>query len=639
MDNLSEKHSTATENFMQAMSEQLEQIQVSRLQELTTDIKRLQTDKIRLQQEVDQIIAQKELIQAQQQQLITNWAQNIAMQLEQELLLQLSENLRNSLLSSTEIMQYGDNAQKLLTSYDQTLHTAFNSLQQDLYSYQNALSQQLSDMHNLEQQGEAIIEALVERMKNVTLPKYANNSLQSPLNYQSNNQYQEIPSINVDNDFYIAGETKINNNGNGTVIALDNQITNPQYLENDINPHNQDNYQNYNFNYKRETLPEIQPKSEDIPSDIPEAKSALKIPEKRRKVSEQVTQNPLVNKLQLFLKNGENKIGFVLMTLAIVALGLHDIGISILATKSNFLGIIPLGGFIKMILGNSLLILWLRMIVVLPLLSLICTLIYPQIWRDINKFLFEQDRSLGISILKAVTSSPVISGIFLFISQFLLYLSFGQINNPGIGVTILFMYPLITIPLLWLFYRQKPTLLAWGVIVNIILGVALAISPVLLGANNISNLGIISAIGAGFSFAIYIIYPQPINKISTISINLIQFITVFVSTSFALMLPLPPALSPQVLSNNWLGLITGILVLGILAVISFVFSHFGKTLLGVGKSSLIYATYPAATAILAYLVIPGKSTFLTIFQILGVALVTFAVTAMNFERMIETNKS
>ncbi|NJL21062.1 MAG: EamA family transporter [Leptolyngbyaceae cyanobacterium SM1_3_5] len=72
--------------------------------------------------------------------------------------------------------------------------------------------------------------------------------------------------------------------------------------------------------------------------------------------------------------------------------------------------------------------------------------IYPAVWRDLRSFLESRDRS----ILVAVTSS----GFFLFLSQVLIYIAIGQVG-PGVAVTILFMYPLVTVPLAWLLFRDR----------------------------------------------------------------------------------------------------------------------------------------------------------------------------------------
>jgi drug/metabolite transporter (DMT)-like permease len=76
-------------------------------------------------------------------------------------------------------------------------------------------------------------------------------------------------------------------------------------------------------------------------------------------------------------------------------------------------------------LGNSLLILWLRMLVVVPLMAILVTVLYPAVWRDIKQFAQSKDWFL-FNVLG--------SGFFLFLSQVLIYLALGTIS-PGVAIT------------------------------------------------------------------------------------------------------------------------------------------------------------------------------------------------------------
>ncbi len=616
MDDLPQRHSQSTDNFLRSMSEQFENIQQSRLQELGDDIKRLHSEKLRLQQEIDIMLQQKDLLANQQQQLINNWVENMATQLQEELLFHISQKLTESLPSATRITEYGDNAQKLLTSFDETLRSAFLALKQDLYSYQNALSQQLYDMHTLEQQGEAIISALIQRLNSLPLEKVAPRSIESPLYNppSNNNNSQSYPPYPED----IKSMSMEIINNDVEEFGRNGKVQDTKYVESAITPiATIEDFNHYSDEDVITPPPIIKPKI------TPRKKSVI------------ITNDSESTLGKDFIKPFQNQIGLGLMIISVLALALHDIVIKIISVKSNFLGT-PVGGFINMMVGNSLLMIWLRMIVVLPLISLINMMIYPDLWKDINKFFFGQDNSPWKSLFKAITSSIVISGLFLFLFQLFLYLSLGKIGNPGIGLTIVFIYPMISIPLTWWLFGQKPNLLKLGVVANIILGVILTASPIIEGNGKMSLFGLISALGAGVSFAFYLIFTQKglLKKWHSITVSLIQFFTVFILTSISLMLPLPNTLTPQVLSNQWMGLLTGVFILGILAIVSYLSNYFGSKFMGNGKENSITSLYPVITVILAYLLIPGRPTNLTIFQIIGVALVTFGMTIMNFNRMI-----
>ncbi|WP_416675085.1 hypothetical protein [Egbenema bharatensis] len=75
---------------------------------------------------------------------------------------QLQQTVDVSQLSLTQVDP--EQTQRLLASIDETVNRAFTSLNHDLSSYQSALSQQINRMHDLGQQGEAILEVLVGRI-------------------------------------------------------------------------------------------------------------------------------------------------------------------------------------------------------------------------------------------------------------------------------------------------------------------------------------------------------------------------------------------------------------------------------------------------------------------------------------------
>ncbi|HEY9706489.1 MAG TPA: hypothetical protein V6C58_28910, partial [Allocoleopsis sp.] len=387
MDDLPQRHSQSADNFLRSMSEQFEHIQQSRLQELGDDIKRLHSEKLRLQQEIDIMLQQKDLLANQQQQLINNWVENMATQLQEELLFHISQKLNESLPSSTRITEYGDNAQQLLSSFDETLRAAFLALRQDLYSYQNALSQQLNDMHNLEQQGEAIIAALIQRLNSLPLEKVAPRSIESPLynppsnnsNYPGDTPYPEdIKSMSME---------IINNDVSD--LGINGNVQDKIYVESTITPIAK--IENFN-NYSDENV--------IIPPVIVNPKNTRQS-RKKSIIIPNESKSKLVTDL---IKPFQSQIGLGLIIISVLALALHDIVIKIISAKSNFLGS-PVGGFINMMVGNSLLIIWLRMIVVLPLISFINMMIYPDLWKDINRFFFGQDNSPWKSLFKAITSS------------------------------------------------------------------------------------------------------------------------------------------------------------------------------------------------------------------------------------------
>ncbi|MGA7932415.1 MAG: DMT family transporter, partial [Kovacikia sp.] len=314
------------------------------------------------------------------------------------------------------------------------------------------------------------------------------------------------------------------------------------------------------------------------------------------------------------------QLGLALVLLSTVALSIHNVVVRIIGNESTVLGFLRIGGVINITsLGNSLLILWLRMLVVLPLMIPVAMFLYPAVWRDIKRFTSAPDRRPLFNVLG--------SGFFLFLSQILIYIAIGKIG-AGPAVTILFMYPIVTVPLAWLLFGDRPTTLRWIVMGTISLGVIFTALPNVSSASNVTSAGIITAVLAGVAFAFYLVFMQlGFKKLHPIPVSLVQFFTIFVLTSLILTLS-PIDLKVQV--ENPLGFIVGGIVLGALTLIGYLANNFGVRFMGAARASIIASSGPVMTAFLAWLIIHSP---LQAIQVLGILLVTGGVTALSFERM------
>uniref|UniRef100_A0ACD5GV37 Uncharacterized protein n=1 Tax=Desertifilum tharense IPPAS B-1220 TaxID=1781255 RepID=A0ACD5GV37_9CYAN len=192
VDNLPEnpgvEDAKTAQDLLSRLTQELESLQQNLMVQMNQDLKRLQTEKSRLEEEIEELQARAQHLKSQQLDSIflsSNHHQQLATQeLAQALALQLREFLNQrleelaaqahqdaiaandrSLNALNAAQEQHQNAHRLLASLESTLSLTFQTLQQDLGSYQSSLSQQLSRMYNLEQQGEAILEALVNRLR------------------------------------------------------------------------------------------------------------------------------------------------------------------------------------------------------------------------------------------------------------------------------------------------------------------------------------------------------------------------------------------------------------------------------------------------------------------------------------------
>ncbi|MBD2057350.1 EamA family transporter [Oculatella sp. FACHB-28] len=608
LDNLPENSGAADPNAAQdilnTVTQDLRQLQQELVSQLHQDVQRLQAEKARLQGDIDNLQSQQQVALSQQQRAQQQlWAKQLAQALAQHLqgaLVQrmeqtnLPQRVGTNLPAAPAANSHHENAYRLLASLDATLNRTLTSLRQDLTSYQSSLSQQISRMHNLEQQGEAILEALVSRLSQqlqAEIVREQTGEFQPPTGGAGTNGDHRPPS----------GEQLVQGNGtqgNG-IQGNGNSAT---------------GYPRANLRSSHEVM---QSPRQRPPSVLPVAPSTA--------------PDPAVAPMRLTSPMGlsQFQIGLALILLSTIALSLHNVVVGVIGNPTSVLGSFELGGFLKLGLGNALLILLLRMMIVVPLMIWMAQRLYPSVWQDIKNFLTSNDRRLLMTVIG--------SGGCLFLSQVLIYIAIAEIG-PGVAVTILFMYPLITVPLAWLFFGDRPTLLRWVVMLVISIGIVLAALPRITQTSSVSGAGVAIAVGSGIAFACYLISMQIcFRKLHPVPVSLAQFLTIgflaAVSLIFLPALPLPDRWSAQVSIDQPLGFAIGGIFLGVLTLVGYLSNNFGVRFLGAARTSIIASTGPVLTALLAFLLTPGPFTQLQVVQWLGIIVVTFGVIALSFERM------
>lgn len=551
------------------LAQEVNQLQAEKAR-LTSDVQKLQTQHHQLQLQNSQALSQQQIAQ---QQL---WAKQLALalsnHLQRLLIQQISQTIKSSQTNGTPLSMTGDsqahseNAHRLLASLDTTFSATFKSLQQELNSYQSSLSQQLNRMHTLEQQGEAVLEALVQRLRE---------QLQLEAEKQSQLSQSDV--------YKTIGSTS-------EASSAPNQETVSQTSSLQAEP----------------------PHARQVNSSkVPASSTPLAVP------GMPPPQKAVKKELPTFW------VGLCLVLLSTVALSTHNVVVRIIGRASSILGSPPFGGFINItVLGNSLLILWLRMLVVLPLMVVVAMILYPAVWRDLKKFFTCGDRRPIFNVVG--------SGAFLFLSQVLIYIAIGQIG-AGPAVTILFMYPVITVPLAWLLFGDRPTPLRWGVMAAILGGVILTAQPGIAASGSGWSLGGVAiAVGSGIAFALYLIFMQlGFKKLHPVPVSLVQFFTIFV-LSAVILIALGPNLGVQVMAEQRTGFVLGGILLGVLTLIGYLSNNFGVRFMGAGLASIVASIGPVMTALLAWIFIQNR---LEGIQWLGILLVTLGVGALSFERM------
>jgi len=574
------------EEALQTLAQDLKQLHRGLVGQLSQDIARLQAEKNQLAIEVNKLRTEQRALLTQQNQALSQqqitqqqvWAKQLAQALATHLHALMVQQINQTVKTNVPAVSgydvgyvttsNGENAQQLLTALDSSFSTTFKTLQQELNSYQSTLSQQISRMQTTEQQGEAILNALVNRLREQL-------QHETRLTETLRAQTPHLPP---------PSQPAVRDNGYTTVQP---------------NPISVNTAFGGNMGATDQARFPLQFPGAPLPPPPEKAKQTL-------------------SGVQL---------GFVLVLLSTLALSIQNVVVRVVGTAgTSILGKVQTGGFLDLNVGNSLILQWFRMLIALPVMAILMTKLYPPVWRDLKKLFTSGDSRSMVNVVG--------SGIFLFLSQVLIYISIGQIG-PGPAVTILFMYPLITVPLAWWLFNDKPTALRWGVMVAILVGVFLTSLPN-LSNRNLSGGGVTIAVGSGIAFALYLIFMQlSFKRIHPVPATLVQFFTIFVLSSFALIIPVELGVRVK----DTFGFLMGGVILGLLTLAGYLANNIGVKLMGAGRASIVASSGPVVTALLALLLINAQLRPASLFginlpvQAIGIVLVTLGVAALAFERL------
>jgi len=582
----------AAREALRRVSQDLRALQDELSGQLNQDITRLQGTKHRLlndieilEEEYQSLKAEVETLKTQhgaelsrqqlaQQQL---WAKKLAQALATHLQGRLAQDIHGGAAINGTAPSNGSlqNAYQLLSSLDASLNDTLHSLQQDLNSYQSSLSQQISRMHSMEQQGEAILDALVNRL-----------SLQLQTQIARS---QSVPTL-----------TNGHGSSNGQLYGYQQM---PLYAPGD--------------GYGQRPLPPYEQAEAS-----PHAANGVAAGGSSSAGTAQTTRPGTSGGTATAFQKG-----LIFIVLSTLALSFHNVLVGLIGYGGQIFGRFPIEGIFPLNIPNSLMLLWLRMLVVLPLMGLVASKIYPKAWADIRNFLGQEDKRPLFQVMA--------SGSFLFMSQVLIYKAISDIG-PGVAVTLLFMYPLITVPLAWFLFGDRPTPLRGLVMFAITIGIVFTALPRIssdLAVGTVSPWGVFAGLLSSAAFALYLVSMQiSFRKLHPVPVTLIQFTTIFVLTSLILIAGSFFGLETAA-PSSYSGLYLAGILLGGLTLLGYLFNNFGVRLMGAAQASIVASSGPVLTAVLAYVITPGEKSTLQFIQWIGVILVTLGVLALSLERL------
>ena len=636
----------ATGHALRLLKEDLESLRHKVFHQLTQDVEYLESRKQHLMGDIEALEQDFEDLKRQHQQLKQDhdhtltqqqqaqqqlWAKRLA----QALAVHLHARLQESLPVNNHSLQVGDIAsnanQQQVAALDATIHTTLKSLQQDLISYRSSLSQQINRMQSIEQQGEAILEALVTRLsqklQTQMMRSSAGTSSTGEANIDSNGIHATVPQSQQGHA-----------NGRGTVQLPPYPLKAPTI--NNLLEEFSDNSQTdstasvptgYRVSNPTAPLPQPlgayhSPAAQGAQPSLSHVQGSGQV-ESSPQPSHNFPQSPPIEQKATTPKAIYMGLGF--MVLSTLALSMHNVLVGIIGYGGRLLGRVPIQEIFILNIPNSLMLLWLRMVFVLPLLMLVAVQLYPPVWDDMRRMFQDRD--------KRPLYQVIASGSFLFMSQVLIYKAIADVG-PGVAVTLLFMYPLITVPLAWFLFGDRPTPLRLVVMFAISMGIVFTALPRIytdLDNGTVSLWGVGAAVLSSGAFALFLIAMQlSFRRLHPVPVSLLQFSTIFILTSLILIMGSFLGLNPGEPTSS-LGLYLSGFLLGLLTLMGYLFNNYGVKLMGAAQASIVASSGPVMTAILAYVVTPGEKSALSFIQWMGVLLVTLGVISLSLERLTQ----
>jgi drug/metabolite transporter (DMT)-like permease len=307
--------------------------------------------------------------------------------------------------------------------------------------------------------------------------------------------------------------------------------------------------------------------------------------------------------------------GFSIVLLSSVLFCFQNVIVRILFNQQTVFGVFETGGFVTPTLQHSFLLMFMRMLLGVPLLTLVASKLHTAFWQEIEQLGKAEHRILLLQSLSG--------GILMFLYLALLYVAIGLIPT-GIALTLFFTYPIFTALFSWYLFGNRPTLFRWMITFFVLLGSFLTIPLVNSSSGEFNSIGFVMGIASGVTYALYTVVAQKsFETIHPIPFTWISFTTTLFLSGISLLL-----WNFEMSQLPWLPLWIGGFLSALVTFGGHLLNNLGIRRIGATTASMIGVTNPALTVVLAWLTI---QELLSGLQIVGVLIVTFSVALLSME--------
>jgi drug/metabolite transporter (DMT)-like permease len=312
-------------------------------------------------------------------------------------------------------------------------------------------------------------------------------------------------------------------------------------------------------------------------------------------------------------------LGFFIVLLSSIVFCFQNVIVRVIFNEHTVIRIFQTGGFVAPSLQYSFLLMFMRTLLAVPLMAILSPRLYPPTWQTIAQLSQPNQRT--------VLWRSLAGGVFMFLYLALLYVSIGLIPT-GIALTLFFTYPVFTALLSWKMFGDRPTLFRWSVMAGVMLGGVLTLPSANLTTNHSNLMGILTGIASGITYALYSVNAQKsFEQMNPVPFTLMSFATTLVLSGLSFLLwniwvwdvshaPIP-----------WVPLWIAGFLSAIVTMTAHLLNNFGIQLIGATSASMVAASNPTLTVILAWLTIQET---LQGAQILGVAIATLSVFLLSY---------
>ncbi|MGG6293870.1 DMT family transporter [Leptolyngbya sp. AN02str] len=310
-------------------------------------------------------------------------------------------------------------------------------------------------------------------------------------------------------------------------------------------------------------------------------------------------------------------IGFIVVILGSLCLAGQNVLLRVMFAEGNIFGQFAWGGFVEATAANSLLILQIRSVMILPIMLGLAPHLYPATWSTLQFAVQPSQRKL---LARAVASSS-----FLFLGLALLFVAIAYIP-AGVATVLFFTHPVTTGLLSWKLFGDRPTLLRIGVMVMVLGGSALVMPSLSTATESQSAIGVAAALGASLAYSLQGILAQTcFQRIHPVPFTVINFAVMAVWSTVCLIW-FNFAIEPTAWGPIWI--ISGVAAL--LTLTGQLLYNVGIHLVSAALMAIVAVSNPIFTATTAWIVL---QEVLQERQVLGIVLVVFGIIILGQERL------